>query len=286
LKVADLLRAGFKVKILLADLHAAMDNTPWEVLDKRYNFYSKLIPLMIKAMGADVTKLEFVKGSDFQFSKNYVSDLFKLASITNVNDCARAASEIVKMGSSPKLSGYLYPLMQILDEEYLKTDLQMGGTDQRKIMVLAREKLPQMGYEKRIELMNPLLPGLVGNKMSSSVENSKISLMDDEKTISRKLRSADFVEGNLDNGVMAFLKFVLFSLKEDSGSVFVVERSEKFGGSLEFKNYLELEKFVVEKKLHPLDLKNAVAKEIWALFSEIDKNRKSLEKLYSVAYKN
>ena len=43
LKVADLLRAGFRVKILLADLHAALDNTPWEILEERYKFYSKII---------------------------------------------------------------------------------------------------------------------------------------------------------------------------------------------------------------------------------------------------
>ncbi|MBS3115323.1 hypothetical protein J4482_01705 [Candidatus Woesearchaeota archaeon] len=36
LKIADFLKAGFKVKILLADLHAALDNTPWAVLEKRY----------------------------------------------------------------------------------------------------------------------------------------------------------------------------------------------------------------------------------------------------------
>src|SRR4030043_2474761 len=50
LKIADLLKAGFKVKILLADLHAALDNTPWAVLDKRYNYYAAIIPLMVQAL--------------------------------------------------------------------------------------------------------------------------------------------------------------------------------------------------------------------------------------------
>src|SRR4030042_1444888 len=51
LKIADLLKAGFKVKILLADLHAALDNTPWSILEKRYEYYSKVIPAMINAIG-------------------------------------------------------------------------------------------------------------------------------------------------------------------------------------------------------------------------------------------
>jgi tyrosyl-tRNA synthetase len=63
LKICDLLKAGFHVKILLADLHAALDNTPWTVLERRYDYYAAVIPEMIKAIGADVQELEFVKGS-------------------------------------------------------------------------------------------------------------------------------------------------------------------------------------------------------------------------------
>ncbi len=65
LKIADFLKAGFHVKILLADLHAALDNTPWPILEKRYDYYSKIIPLMIKSIGANTKELEFVKGINF-----------------------------------------------------------------------------------------------------------------------------------------------------------------------------------------------------------------------------
>jgi len=41
LKVADLLKAGCKVKILNADLHGALDGTSWEDLEKRYNYYQE-----------------------------------------------------------------------------------------------------------------------------------------------------------------------------------------------------------------------------------------------------
>ncbi len=34
-KLADFLNAGFKVKVLLADIHGALDNTPWDLLEKR-----------------------------------------------------------------------------------------------------------------------------------------------------------------------------------------------------------------------------------------------------------
>ena len=61
LKLSDFLKAGFRVKILLADLHGALDGTPWIILDKRYDYYEKIIPLMFEAIGVDIKNLQFVK---------------------------------------------------------------------------------------------------------------------------------------------------------------------------------------------------------------------------------
>lgn len=284
IKVADLLNAGFKVKILLADLHAALDNTPWELLEHRYKFYEKIIPLMIKALGAPVENMEFVKGSDYQLSSDYIMDIFKMASLTTVHDCHKAASEVVKLGDSPKLSGYIYPLMQALDEQYLEVDMQIGGVDQRKIFVLAREQLPKLGYKKRVELMLPFIPGLVGKKMSASIEASKIGLLDTPEIIRDKIKNADFAEGDPDNGTMAFAKFIIFTILGDKKESLTIKRPEKFGGNLEFKNYEELEKAVKEKSVHPLDIKNTVADFIIQMLSEINSKRSEFEEIEKLAY--
>jgi hypothetical protein len=53
----------------------------------------------------------------------------------------------------------MYPLLQALDEEYLKVDAQFGGVDQRKIFTFAKEFLPKLGYAERIHMMNPMVPG-------------------------------------------------------------------------------------------------------------------------------
>jgi tyrosyl-tRNA synthetase len=174
--------------------------------------------------------------------------------------------------------------MQALDEHYLGVDIQIGGTDQRKIMVLARENLPKLGYKSRIELMFPLLPGLIGSKMSSSDVNSKIDLFDDEGTIKSKLNSAEMVAGNPNNGVMAFLKNILMVIKQDKNQELIIERPEKYGGNLKYKNYEEIEKDFIEKKIHPLDLKMAIAKEIFNMLKPIQSKRKEIEKLYKEAY--
>lgn len=287
LKLADFLRAGFKVTLLLADLHGALDNTPWGVLDKRYKYYSKLIPLMFKAIGADIKNFNIVKGSDFQLKKDYILDVLKMSTFTNINDARRAAAEVVKFGDNPKLSGLIYPIMQAVDEVYLDADVQYGGGDQRKLLVFARESLPKIGYKPRIEIMTPMIPGLEGGKMSASVESSKIDLLDDERTVNNKIRKAYCKEGVVeDNGVLAFLKYVIMVLKEDKKEKFIVKRDKKYGGDLGFRNYWDIEEAYVTKKLHPLDLKAAAAFEINNLLKPIRKNIKILRKLSKEAYGN
>ncbi len=284
LKVADFLKAGFHVKILLADLHAALDNTPWPVLEKRYDYYAKVIPLIIQSVGVDIKDLEIIKGSDFQLKPEYMFDVLRMSSFVSVHDAHKAASEVVKMGDNPKLSGLLYPIMQAMDEQYLEADVQLGGTDQRKIMVLARENLPKIDYDPRIEVMNPLVPGLIGKKMSSSDEKSKITLTDDEKTVKEKLKNAEFTAGDLDNGVMAFLKYVIMTVKKDKKEKLIIKRDAKYGGNVEFSTYEELEDAMSKNKVHPLDLKNAVADEINNLLALFRKNKKEIEDIAKDAY--
>jgi len=98
--------------------------------------------------------------------------------MASLNDATRAGAEVVKQTASPCLSGLLYPGLQALDEQYLGVDAQFGGVDQRKIFMMAREFLPKLGYKKRCHLMNPMVPGLTGDKMSSSEADSKIDILE------------------------------------------------------------------------------------------------------------
>ena len=284
LKLSDFLKAGFKVKILLADLHGALDNTPWPVLEQRYKYYSKIIPLMFESLGVNPKDLEFVKGSEFQLKPEYMYDVLQMSTFNSINDTKRAASEVVKFGDNPKLAGLLYPIMQALDEVYLKADVQYGGIDQRKILMFARENLPKIGYDARVEVMTPLIPGLVGKKMSASDIKSKIDLLDNEEEVIKKVKNAECVEGDPDNGLLAFIKYVIMPIKSDNNKKFLIKRDKKFGGDLTYSNYDEIEKDFISKKLHPLDLKNSLALEINSLLEIFRKNKKLLETLSNEAY--
>ncbi len=283
LKVADFLKAGFRVKILLADLHAALAGVSWEILEKRYEYYKKAMVMILKTINVDIKKLEFIRGSDIQLNKNYFHDLLKLSTYTTINEAKHSAAEVVKLGDNPKMAGIIYPLMQALDEQYLGVDAQFGGMDQRKIMVYAREYLPKIGYKRRIELINPIIRGLAGEKMSSSVEASKIDLLESEEGVKKKVNGAECVEGDVNNGIMALLKYLIFVLKSDRKEKFLVERPIKYGGNLSYINYEQVEKDFIAKKLHPLDLKNAVAKEINSLLTGFRKD-KQIHKLHKEAY--
>lgn len=289
-KIGDLLKAGCNVKVLFANLHAFLDNqkAPWDLLEHRTKYYEFIIKEMLKSIGVPLEKLEFVKGTDFQLSKEFTLDMYKISALASVRDVKRAGAEVVKQLENPKMSPLLYPILQALDEQYLDVDAQFGGVDQRKIFMFAREFLPQLGYEKRIHLMNPMIPGLTGDKMSSSDINSKIDLLDDEKTVNKKMNKAFCEEGVVEgNGVLAFAENVIFPVKYDLNEEFIIERPEKFGGNLSFKTYEDLEKAFANKELHPLDLKQGVGKEINKLLAPIIKafaKNKEIQEITQKAY--
>ncbi|XP_068015324.1 tyrosine--tRNA ligase, cytoplasmic [Melanerpes formicivorus] len=284
-KIADFLKAGCEVTILFADLHAYLDNmkAPWELLELRTCYYENVIKAMLESIGVPLEKLKFVRGTDYQLSKEYTLDVYRLSSLMTQHDAKKAGAEVVKQVEHPLLSGLLYPGLQALDEEYLKVDAQFGGVDQRKIFTFAEKYLPSLGYAKRIHLMNPMVPGLTGSKMSSSEEDSKIDLLDRKEDVKKKLRKAFCEPGNVENnGVLSFIKHVLFPLKSE----FVVLREEKWGGNKTYTDYEGLEKDFAEQVVHPGDLKNSVEVALNKLLDPIREkfNSPELKKLSQAAY--
>ncbi|KAI9151084.1 Tyrosine--tRNA ligase cytoplasmic [Blastocladiella emersonii ATCC 22665] len=275
-KIADFLQAGCHVTVLFANLHAFLDNmkAPWEQLQSRTKYYEHLIKAVLSSVGVPIDKLRFVVGTEYQLTEKYNLDAYKLAAMLTVHDAIKAGAEVVKQTDNPLLSGLIYPGLQALDEEYLDVDAQFGGVDQRKIFILAEKYLPKLGYKKRAHLMNAMVPGLAGSKMSSSDPDSKVDLLDSPKDVERKIKRAFCEEGNVDdNGVLSFVKAVLFPLGHlrhpDGGYSFLIKRPEKFGGDQEFSTFADLEDAFRTKAVHPGDLKKAVAEALNAVLAPI-----------------
>lgn len=231
-KIAHFLKAGCKVKILLADIHGFLDNlkAPIELVKFRAEYYKFVIIALLKSVNVPIERLEFVLGSSYQLSGKYTMDLFRLSSVVTEHDAKKAGAEVVKQVENSTLSGLIYPLMQALDEEHLGVDAQFGGVDQRKIFTLAAEQLPRVNYKERAHLMNPMVPGLAGGKMSSSDPDSKIDVLEVADVVRRKLKKAHAAPKEVDgNGIISFVEYVLLpvsALKSGGEGKFIVERKD------------------------------------------------------------
>ncbi|WP_335998748.1 tyrosine--tRNA ligase [Halorientalis halophila] len=286
-KLADFQRAGVDVTVLIADLHAHLDSekSPWDLLDARSEYYEESIRAMLESAGGDPETVEFVRGRDFQLDEDYTMEMYRMAAETTVARAQRAGSEVVRESESPNLGGLIYSLMQNLDVEFLDADIAYGGIDQRGIYMLGREILPEHGGEAPVCLFAPLLSGLSGGKMSASDATSKINLTDDPEQVAEKINGAYCPQGEVeDNGVLEYVRYLVFPILEERGEDFVVERPEEYGGDLVFETYDALESDYVEGDLHPQDLKNAAADAIDDAIAPIRERLTDRPELLAEAY--
>jgi tyrosyl-tRNA synthetase len=268
-KLKDLQKAGFEIVVLLADIHAYLNEKG--SFEEIRELAERNMKTFI-AYGLKKEKTQFVLGSDYQLNRDYVLDVLRLARITTLNRARRSMDEVSRRKEDPMVSQMIYPLMQALDIAYLKIDVAVGGIDQRKIHMLARENLPVLGYKAPICIHTPIIAGLDGEKMSKSKRNY-ISLRDSAEELERKIMKAYCPQGTVDgNPIIDLVKHYVFpyfgKLK--------IERDSKFGGDVEYENLDSLLQDFKEMKLHPMDLKRAVAKYLNEL---IDDARKELTKI-------
>ncbi|KAF2028738.1 Nucleotidylyl transferase [Setomelanomma holmii] len=288
LKIAQFLSAGCHVKVLLADIHGFLDNlkAPIELVKYRAEYYRYTITALLKAVKVPIDKLEFVLGSSYELSSEYMMDVLRLASITSERDAKKAGAEVVKQTENAPLSGLLYPLMQALDEQYLDVDVQFGGVDQRKIFALAKDALPKLGYKERAHLMNPMVPGLQGGKMSASDPDSKIDVLDNADVVKRKLKKAHCVPKQVeDNGVLSFIEYVLLpaSYLKYGENKFVVERRDT--EPLVYNNIAQMKEDYVKDILAPQDLKPAVTAALNTLLEPVQREFQSSPKWQEIEQK-
>ena len=261
-KLIDLQEVGFEVTVLLADVHAYLNGKGSfeeirEIADR--------MKAQLLAYGLDEERTEFVLGSEFQFDREYVLDLHALELETTLSRAERSMAEI-KSGDSVTVSQAVYPLMQALDIVYLDVDLAVGGMEQRKVHMLARDTLPKIGEDAPTCLHTPLIADLdtgVG-KMSAS-EGVSISMEDSPDDIDRKVNGA-FCPPTWDpdpndqghereNPVLQIFEYHVFPRFE----AVVVERPDEYGGDLEYDDYESLAADLESGELHPADAKGALA---------------------------
>lgn len=147
------------------------------------------------------------------------------------------------------------------DKTILRTETVMLNTPVKhfdinlSVSVDGKLRIAESTPERRISM-----------KMSKSKPDTAIFMTDTPEDVQRKIMKAYCPEGVVeDNPVLAYCKQVIFDskyLKREKSllenGAFIVKRKAEFGGDVSFASYTGLEQSFSEKKLFPLDLKNAV----------------------------
>lgn len=293
-KINDLVRAGIRCQVYLADWHSFINNKfggDWEKILRAARYYEEAFKFFCP--GARI-----VLGSDLYHNNDeYWRRIIKFAKEMTIT---RALRCMTIMGRSESerldLSQYFYPPMQAVDIKEIGADIPHGGMDQRKAHVLAREIFPKMGWNKPVAVHHHLLMGIakpveletkdkleqfIASKMSKSKPWTAIFIHDTEQEIRSKLRKAWCPEKQAEaNPVLEIAKYILFHEKE----TFKMERESRYGGLAEFQSYQELEEAYRKGQIHPNDLKENVAKgisEIIAPVREHFENRTDLLEVFT-----
>ena len=141
-------------------------------------------------------------------------------------------------GQSISVHEFLYPLMQGYDSVALKSDLELGGTDQKFNLLMGRHLQAEYGQEPQCILTMPLLEGLDGIEKMSKSKNNYIGISEDANTMFAKVLSI--------SDVLMWRWYTLLSFKSESDIATL--KAEVAGGR------------------NPKDAKVALAKEITARF--------------------
>lgn len=280
-KINDFLKVGVKCQVYLADWHSFINNKfggDWNKILSASKYYAEAFKFFCP--GAKI-----VVGSKLYHNNDeYWQNLLRFSKHMTLSRSLRCMT-IMGRSESEKLdlSQYFYAPMQAVDVKEIGADIPHGGMDQRKAHVLAREIFPKMGWTKPVAVHHHVLMGIaepvkletkdkleqvIASKMSKSKPWTAIFIHDTDRQINEKVRKAWCPEKQVDmNPVLDMAKHVVFH----ENKAFKIERPAKFGGTIEFESYQELEKAYAHGGLHPQDLKNAVAEEISKIISPIRK---------------
>ena len=246
-KLIDLKEAGFEVVVLLADLHAFLNRKgTMERVGELAEYNKRCFE------GLGLRDVEYVLGSDLQLSPDYQLMVLRLSQQITLNRAKRSMDEVGRNMDAPTVSQMIYPIMQMVDIAQLDVDAAVGGIDQRKIHMLAREHLVSIGYPAPVCIHTPILNGLDGKKMSSSSGNY-ISVSDSVEEIEKKCQKAFCPPECEENPILQMFQYHIFPRL---GAV-IIKRPAKFGGDREFQRFEELEEAYRKGEVHPLDLKKA-----------------------------
>lgn len=297
-KIIDMIEAGFDFTVFLADWHSWINNKLGGQMEN-IRTCGEYFQQCFTAIGILPSQATYSWASDLVSRREYWERVVRVGKSVNVSRVWRALPIMGRGMDSKDLeaASTFYPCMQVADIFELQLDVACAGIDQRKAHALARDVADKLGWRKPTSLHTHLLMGLAGAKkmdttkydenreissrislkMSKSVAESGIIVHDEPEAIRKKLRSAYCPQKETENNpVLKIARYILFPWAKSV----TIERPSKYGGPTTFASDDELEKEYRQGKIHPLDLKNAVAEGLIKILEPIrDEFRKRPELL-------
>ncbi|UCC58726.1 MAG: tyrosine--tRNA ligase [Candidatus Bathyarchaeum sp.] len=302
-KIKDMINAGFKFTIFLADWHSWINNKLGGDM-KNIRTCGEYLKQIFTALGLTPDKVEFRWASDITDKVEYWEKVIRIAKSVSVKRTWRALPVMGRETSMTDIetAWVFYPCMQAADIFQMNLDVACSGIDQRKAHMLARDAAEKLRWKKPSCLHTPLLIGLQGpqtteqkfdenadlnveisSKMSKSIPQSSILVHDTPQEIEAKVRYAycppKLVKGN---PIIELSKLIIFPEKE----LLEIPRPAKYGGPENFESFKHLENAYAQGKIHPLDLKNGVTEALVEILEPVRENfRKhpeTLEKMLKI----
>jgi len=270
LKLNDFIEAGIEPMILLADYHSWINEKLGGDLEKIRKVALGYFKHAFISLGLGEDRVKYILASDI-YDKDYWADVLRITKDTTINRMLRCVTIMGRKETEvTKAAAMVYPAMQVADIFKLGVQIAFSGMDQRKAYMLAIENARDRKYDfvsvhghllpslQGIQRMNPTESDVIDAKMSKSKPSSAIFIHDSEEEIKSKIGKAYCPEKMLEgNPIVEYAQYLIMRDKP-----LKVERPARFGGDIEFETVDELKKTYIEGKLHPLDLKNAVAREL------------------------
>jgi tyrosyl-tRNA synthetase len=275
-KMKDFIEAGIRYKAYLSTWHAWLNNKMGGDL-KLIRKAADLFRHSWIALGVPEDKVEFIYSDELYDDLKYWEKTVLIAKNLSIARVTRTLEIAGRRESEARhVSDYLYTPMQVADIFHMEVKICQLGIDQRKANVVARELGEKLGCWKPVCVHHSYLQGLMkppiwpipkekerevlsSIKMSKSKPETCIFIYDQPEEIKQKISQAFCPEKTVEyNPILEICKFVIF--KENR--TFTVQRPAKFGGPITFNSLRELQKSYAEGKLHPADLKNAVAEQL------------------------
>lgn len=292
-KVRDLMAAGVRCRVFLADWHTWINDKlggDRELIRRiASGYFAEALKASLLCVGGDPSALEVVLASDlYDEHPDYWATVIDVSKNTSLARMQRSITILGRQeGEGVDFAKLIYPAMQAADIFAQGVNIAHAGMDQRKAHVIARDVALQMRVSplrapdgatlKPVALHHPLLLGLrrppvwpvpqaeardvfASMKMSKSDPASAVFVHDSPGEIRDKIRRAFCPPQEVAfNPILDWIDKLLFRI---AGGAVHVDRTPQNGGPVTFERYEDLAEAYASGALHPMDAKAALTERL------------------------